>query len=131
MRKPLVLSLVLCTLLTSGCALTSEAINTAEVAAAGNERYHALAQKAFDGDAVLEEDAIAPITKDEWKGTPKSVQILVDRLLNGLGANLHAFRSISFQLGEGADPDTLDKPKVTPPEVDESAGLIDGNGDNQ
>lgn len=131
MRKPLILSLLLCTLLSSGCALTSDAINTADVAAAGNERYHTLVQKAFDGEADLEKDAIAPITKDEWKGTPKSVQILVDRLLNGLGANLHAFRSISFQLGGGVDPDTLEKPKVTPPEVDESAGLIDGNGENQ
>jgi hypothetical protein len=133
MRTPLYLSVILCTLLTSGCALTQQAVNTAEVGAAGNERYHVLVQKAFDGKAVLKDDGIAPITADEWKSTPKSVRVLVDRLLNGLSTNRFAFYSITFQLDEGPDPETLELKPVKIPDVeeDENAGLIDGNGDNQ
>jgi hypothetical protein len=133
MRTPLILTLFLCTLLLSGCAsLPQKAAETAEVGAAGNERYLVLTQKAFSGDAVFEKDGLEPITSDEWKATPNSVRVLVSRLLNGLGTNRFAFYSIAFQLDEGPDPETLGLRPVEVPEVeDESAGLIDGNGDSQ
>jgi hypothetical protein len=130
-RRSLFLLTALC-LFFSGCAVTDKAIATAEVAAAGNDRYHALAQQALDG-TVDPEKGLLPITAEEWKATPKSVRILVSRLLNGLGVNRHAFYSISFQLNSGADPDTLDLKPVTVPKVaDENADLLaDPPGDGQ
>jgi hypothetical protein len=127
MRKLLYLPILLC-FLSTGCALTDDAIKTAEVAAAGNERYHVLAQKALDGDAVLEKDGVKPITKAEWGATPGSVKFLIDRLLNGLSVNRKAFYSIAFQLDGGVDPETLELKPVAMP-GGESDGLIDG--DNQ
>ena len=121
MRKLLILPVLLC-VLSTGCALTQEAINTADVAAAGNERYHVLAQKALDGKAVLADDKVAPITTAEWNSTPPSVRLLVDRLLNALGVNRHAFYSIKFQLDGGKDPATLELKPVSVPKVEAEGG---------
>jgi hypothetical protein len=97
---------ILC-FMTTGCTVTDKAIATAEVAAAGNDRYAELAQKALDGTAVFAGDGLHPITGDELKATPESVKHLINKLLDGLHSNRFAFYSISFQLGEGDDPDTL------------------------
>jgi hypothetical protein len=132
MRFRSLILVFLCSLFFSGCSVTHKAVATADVAAAGNDRYHTLVQKAFDGTADMDEDGLLPIKADEWKAAPKSVRVLVDRLLNGLNTNRFAFYSIKFQLGEGADPDTLGLEPISPPEVpDENAGLLDGPGDGQ
>ena len=115
----------------AGCTVTDKAIATAEVAAAGNDRYHELAQQALDG-TVDPDDGLLPIKAADWEATPKSVRVLVARLLNGLHTNRHAFYSIGFQLGAGPDPDTLGLKPVSVPEApDENADLIDPPGDGQ
>lgn len=127
-RSSLLLLTILC-LFFSGCKVTDKAIATADVAGAGNDRYHTLVGKAFDGTADLEKDGLDSITAEEWKATPKPVRILVDRLLDGLHTNRFAFYSIRFQLDAGPDPETLDlKPFALPEVPDENADLI---GDGQ
>lgn len=122
-RFPALLAVILCAFF-SGCAVTQEAVNTAEVAAAGCERYHVLAQEAFDG-TIDPEKGLLPITTEEWSGTPKSVRVLVGRLLGSLDTVRYAFYSISFQLDSGPDPATLELKTVIPPEVpDENDDLL-------
>ena len=116
-RIPALLAAVLCVFF-SGCAVTQEAINTAEVAAAGTERYIELSQKAFDG-TIDPEKGLLPVTSEEWAGTPKSVRTLVERLLGALDTHRYAFYSISFQLNSGPDPSTLNLAPVIAPDVPE------------
>jgi hypothetical protein len=123
MRQSALIVLTLCLVSLSGCAATDEAIKTAEVAAAGNDRYVALAQKALDNKAELEKDGVLPISSADLKATPKSVRHLVEKLLDGLGSNRFAFYSISFQLGEGKDPKLLVLESVVFP--DTNADLLD------
>ena len=116
----LVLALVLC----SGCAVTDKAAGTAQVAAAGNDRYLMLAGQALDG-SVDPEMGLLPISPDQLAATPKPVRLLVERLLDAVNTNRHAFYSISFQLNKGPDPDTLG---LTPVELPgENDDLLEDN----
>ena len=85
----------------SGCVST-DAVNTAKVAAAGNDRYYTLSTQTLDG-SVKEENGPA-ITKAELAKTPPSVKKFLGKLLGALHVNRHAFHSILFQLDEGSDP---------------------------
>jgi hypothetical protein len=129
MRHSALIILAICLAFLSGCAVTDEAIATAEVGAAGNDRYVELAQKALDNKAVFEKDGLLPISEADLKATPKSVRLLTEKLLDGLHSNRFAFYSISFQLGEGKDPKLLVLEPVTFP--DENADLLDPPEDTQ
>jgi hypothetical protein len=122
-RIPLFILVAILCVFSSGCTVTDKAIATAEVAAAGNDRYAELAQKALDNKAVLADDGLLPISAADLHGTPKSVLLLVEKLLDGLDSNRFAFYSISFQLGEGKDPKLLTLEPVTIP--DENADLLE------
>lgn len=91
----------------SGCAVTDEAIKTATVAAAGNDRYTAIMIKAFDGTARTRVDGVAPVTSQHLANTPPQVRLILRRLLNALHVNRVVSHSLKFQLDAGPDPVTL------------------------
>lgn len=91
----------------SGCAVTDEAIKTATVAAAGNDRYTVIVAKAFDGTATTRADGVAPITSKHLADTPPQVRLLIRRLLDALHVNRVVSHSLKFQLDAGPDPKGL------------------------
>lgn len=100
----------------AGCRVTDKAINTAQAAAASNDRYTTLTLKAFAGESSLAIDGIAPVSSTDLAETPAPVQGLISRLLEALHANRFASHGILFQLNEGPDPKTL---KLTPVQLPE------------
>jgi hypothetical protein len=116
------LALALATSLLTGC-VTDTAI-TAEVAAAGNDRYTQLATEVLDGSVDAKNGP--PITKEEVEKTPASVRKFVNRLLVALHVNRFAWHSVLFQLNKGPDPETLGLEPVKLPDVkDENDKLIE------
>jgi hypothetical protein len=108
----------------AGCRVTDAAIDTAKTAAAGNDRYTDLASQAFAG-TVDPSLGISPVTSEEFLGSPKSVQVLVQRLLESMHVNRVAWHSVVFQLDEGPDPATMNLQPVSAPAA--SDDLLDGD----
>ena len=108
---------LLLVLLFSGCAVTSEAIETAQTQAAGNDRYTTLVVAALANGTDLERDGIAPVSTDELVKTPVAVRGLIGRLLEALHANRFAAHSLVFQLDAGPDPEGLGLRAVELPAV--------------
>jgi len=108
MKRPL-LALACVALL--GCRVTDEAIATAQVAAAGNDRYTALVQEVLAGTAKDKNGP--PVTPEDLKNTPGSVRVLLGRLLGTLHVNRYAWHSVLFQLNEGPDPELMGLKPVT------------------
>lgn len=101
-RLPL---LFVCLLLLVGCRVTDEAINTAKVAAAGNDRYTAIVVQILDGTVDAKNGP--RVTQEDLRNTPGSVRILLNKLLGAMHVNRFAWHSVLFQLDEGADPETM------------------------
>ena len=83
-RTSLLFSFVLALVVTtSGCSsmVTNEAIDTAKTTAAGCDRYTTLTIKALKGEATLESDGIASVSKEQLAKTPAPVRGLILRLL--------------------------------------------------
>jgi hypothetical protein len=124
-RLPTLTALALALCLFSGCAVTDAAIRTAEVGAAGNDRYAELATKALAGEANMATDGLMPVSPEDLSATPDSVKVLVSKLLGGLHANRVAFHSITFQLNAGPDPETLGLKPVAIPSLSDDDLLED------
>jgi hypothetical protein len=121
-RTLLALTLAACLL---GCSTVKDAaINTAEVAAAGNDRYTELATQVLDG-SVDQKNGPA-VTKEDLEKTPASVRTFLNRLLTALHVNRFAWHSVLFQLDKGPDPETLGfKPVKLPEPEDENDELLE------
>lgn len=115
-RLALALVLVVVLVSSAGCRVTDAAIATEKAVADGNDRYHDLAQQAFDG-TIGPDLGLAPVTTAEFLASPRSMQILVHRLLDSLHANRFAAHSVLFQLDEGPDPATLNLQPVQAPPI--------------
>lgn len=94
------------TMLVAACTCaTQEAINTAEIAAAGNDRYHTLVQ-----------DGLDTLPPGDLERTPERVRELLQRTLNSLYVNRVAWHSVLFMLDAGDDPAKLDLAPIKLPE---------------
>jgi hypothetical protein len=102
-----------------GCAVTSQAIDTVKVQAAGNDRYTTLTIKALKGESTLKDDGIAPVSADDLASTPTAVKGMLQRLLEALHTNRLAAHSTLFQLNEGPDPDEMGLAPVALPSPDD------------
>jgi len=122
---PVLLALVI---LLAGCSCAKDAaMNTAEVAAAGNDRYYTLATAILDGSVDAENGPA--VTEADLTATPASVREFVVKLLTALHVNRVAWHSMLFQLDLGPDPDSLELLPVVLPEqekpTDENDELLE------
>lgn len=98
--------LVVLVLALSGCCVADKALETAEAAAAGSERYTLLASQALAG-TIGANMGLEPVSPEDLKKAPPNVRLLISRLFEALHSNRFAWHSLLFQLNKGPDPATL------------------------
>ena len=117
-------ALIVSLVLLSGCCASEAALNTAQVAAAGNDRYTDLSVQILDGSV---DDTNGPaVNEEDWAETPASVREFMRKLLDALHTNRFAWHSILFNLDVGPDPNTLAlEPVALPATTDEDDDLLE------